>query len=177
MARLLRDLRHPGAPVRRAFILAGALAGALAMTHHTLARAATVPGKVPPVALATLGPPVPPAGRLAAFTARPVHRATPDPVRTRLPGVASWYGPGFDGRETSNGERFSRRAYTCASRGLAFGTRLRVVNAATGAAVIVRVNDRGPFVHGRTLDLSEAAFRAIAPTGQGVCDVRVEVLR
>jgi rare lipoprotein A len=80
-------------------------------------------------------------------------------------GRASWYGPGFHGRRTASGERFNAGAYTAAHRHLPFGTRLRVVNKANGRAVVVRVNDRGPFHGGRILDLSHASARAIGLSG------------
>lgn len=98
-------------------------------------------------------------------------------ARALVGGRASWYGPGFQGRRTASGARFNQYSFTAASRSLAFGTRLIVTNLATGRAVVVVVNDRGPFVYDRTLDLSAAAFAAIAPAGQGVCRVRVEVVR
>ena len=79
--------------------------------------------------------------------------------------VASWYGPGFHGRKTASGERFNTHAYTAAHKSLPFGTRLKVTNVGTGRSVVVRVNDRGPFVRGRELDLSHAAARAIGMSG------------
>lgn len=80
-------------------------------------------------------------------------------------GVASWYGPGFHGRLTANGERFNTNSLTAAHRTLPFGTRVRVTNARSGRSVIVRINDRGPFIKGRVIDLSKAAARAIGITG------------
>lgn len=86
---------------------------------------------------------------------------------------ASFYGSGdgFHGRLTANGERFNAYGRTVAHRWLPFGTRLRVTNQRTGKSVIVRVNDRGPFVSGRTIDMSYAAFASIAPPSQGVAKV------
>lgn len=80
-------------------------------------------------------------------------------------GIASWYGPGFHGRRTASGETFNTHALTAAHRSLPFGTRVTVTNRATGRSVVVRVNDRGPFAHGRVIDLSQAAARAIGITG------------
>jgi rare lipoprotein A len=80
-------------------------------------------------------------------------------------GLASWYGPGLRGHRTANGERFDGGAYTAAHRTLPFGTRLRVTCRRTGRSVVVRVNDRGPFVGGRVIDLSQAASRALGMTG------------
>ena len=79
--------------------------------------------------------------------------------------TASWYGPGFHGRLTASGERFDQNALTAAHRTLSFGTRVRVTNHATGRSVVVRINDRGPFVGNRAIDLSRGAARAIGVTG------------
>jgi rare lipoprotein A len=78
---------------------------------------------------------------------------------------ASWYGPGFDGRRTTSGEVFNERGLTAASRTLPLGSRVRVTDLSTGRSVVVKVNDRGPFVRGRSLDLSEAAARRIGVAG------------
>jgi len=75
---------------------------------------------------------------------------------------ASWYG---SGHRTANGERFVPGGLTAAHRTLPFGTRVRVTNAKTGRSVVVRINDRGPFVHGRSIDLSKGAARAIGMGG------------
>jgi rare lipoprotein A len=80
-------------------------------------------------------------------------------------GGASWYGPGFHGRKTANGERFNTHAMTAAHRSLPFGTRVKVTNHCTGNSVVVRINDRGPFVGGRIIDLSHASARAIGISG------------
>ncbi|MDR7039318.1 rare lipoprotein A (peptidoglycan hydrolase) [Methylobacterium sp. BE186] len=80
-------------------------------------------------------------------------------------GVASWYGPGFQGRRTANGERFNTHALTAAHRTLPFGTKVRVTNRLNGRSVVVRINDRGPFVGGRVIDLSNASARAIGVAG------------
>jgi rare lipoprotein A len=80
-------------------------------------------------------------------------------------GLASWYGPGFQGRRTASGERFNTHSMTAAHRSLPFGTRVRVTNERTGRSVVVRINDRGPFVRGRVIDLSKASARAIGVSG------------
>jgi rare lipoprotein A len=90
-------------------------------------------------------------------------------------GVASFYGASLRGNLTANGERFDPGAFTAAHRTLAFGTCLRVENAANGRSVRVRVNDRGPFVKGRILDVSEAAARALDFVQRGVARVRLFV--
>lgn len=89
---------------------------------------------------------------------------------------ASWYGAECQGLATANGERFDRAALTAAHRSLPFGTVIVVTNPQNGKSVQVRVNDRGPWVAGRHLDLSEAAFAAIAPLNAGVIPVRVELI-
>jgi rare lipoprotein A len=87
-------------------------------------------------------------------------------ARTRSgAGLASWYGPGFHGRRTASGETFNTGALTAAHKSLPFGARVRVVNAKTGRSVVVRINDRGPFIRGRVIDLSKAAARAIGMDG------------
>jgi rare lipoprotein A len=88
-------------------------------------------------------------------------------------GVASFYG-NESGSKTASGQRFNQNAMTCAHRSLPFGTKLRVTHG--GRSVVVTVNDRGPFVHGRVLDLSTAAAREVGITGAGVGHVTAEVL-
>ena len=93
-------------------------------------------------------------------------------------GQASYYGPGFDGRPTASGERFNRRELTAAHRSLPFGTRVRVQNLANGRSVDVRINDRGPFVRHRIIDLSEAAGGRLGlhRQGRGTAPVRITLL-
>ena len=89
--------------------------------------------------------------------------------------VASYYGKELAGRRTASGERFNPSAMTAAHRTLRFGTRVRVTNPRNGRSVVVRINDRGPFVKGRSIDLSSGAARAI---GMGSsAQVRMQVLR
>jgi rare lipoprotein A len=94
----------------------------------------------------------------------------------REEGMASWYGPGFAGRTTANGEVFDPSLLTAAHRTLPFGTRVRVTNLATNRSVEVRINDRGPFKAGRIIDLSRASAERIGLVGSGVSRVRVEVM-
>ena len=91
-------------------------------------------------------------------------------------GVASWYGPGFHGNRTANGEIYDQFELTAAHPSLPLGTRAMVTNLANGRAVEVRINDRGPFVDGRAIDLSYAAARTIGLVGPGTGRVRIEVL-
>lgn len=88
-------------------------------------------------------------------------------------GLASYYGAAFRGHRTASGERFDPDDLTAAHRTLAFGTCLRVENAENGRSVRVRVNDRGPFVKGRVVDVSEAAARALDFIQRGVARVRL----
>jgi rare lipoprotein A len=82
-------------------------------------------------------------------------------------GAASWYGPGFHGKGTANGETFNTNALTAAHKTLPFGTEVRVTNERTGKSVVVRINDRGPYAHGRVIDLSKAAAEAVGIEGVG----------
>jgi len=89
--------------------------------------------------------------------------------------VATYYGQEFAGRRTASGETFNPSAMTAAHRTLPFGTRVRVTNSRSGRSIIVRINDRGPFVKGRAIDLSSGAARAIGMGSTG--NVRMEVIR
>jgi rare lipoprotein A len=91
-------------------------------------------------------------------------------------GQASYYGNEFHGRKTANGERFDQGKLTAAHRTLPFGTRVKVTNTQNGKTVVVRVNDRGPFVKGRIIDLSSSAFKNIASLNAGVVPVRIQVI-
>jgi len=91
-------------------------------------------------------------------------------------GVASWYGPRFHGRRAASGEIFNQHQYTAAHRRLPFGTQVKVTNLDNGKSVLVRINDRGPYVKGRILDLSRAAARELEMTEDGTVRVKLEVL-
>ena len=91
-------------------------------------------------------------------------------------GNASWYGGKFQGRPTANGEIFDTNMFTAAHRTLPFGTRVKVTNLRNGKSTIVRINDRGPFIQGRIIDLSKAAAEAIGMIDTGTAPVRVEVV-
>jgi rare lipoprotein A len=92
-------------------------------------------------------------------------------------GRASWYGAAFQGRRTASGEIFDKEGLTAAHRSLPFGTLLRVTCVDTGGSVVVRVNDRGPFVSDRVIDLSEAAARLIGLLPEGTGEVTCLLLR
>jgi rare lipoprotein A len=92
------------------------------------------------------------------------------PLLTTLSVLTSWYGPGFNGRLTASGERYNQNGLTAAHKTLPFGTRLRVC---FNRCAVVRVTDRGPFIHGREVDLSKGAADAIGLTASGVGRVQV----
>ncbi len=91
-------------------------------------------------------------------------------------GVASWYGPGFHGRRTASGEKYDMYAFTAAHKVLPLGTYVLVTNLENGRQTIVRINDRGPFVKGRIIDLSYAAARALGIHNKGTARVRIQAL-
>ena len=96
--------------------------------------------------------------------------------RYQLSGVASWYGGKFQGRLTANGEVFDTNQLTAAHRTLPFDTIVRVVNLTNERSVVVRINDRGPFVDNRVIDLSRAAADIIELTSAGLAPVRLEIM-
>jgi rare lipoprotein A len=98
------------------------------------------------------------------------------PVRLSVSGMASWYGPGFDGASSASGEVFNQNALTAAHRDLPFGTQVRVTNMDNGMSVVVRINDRGPYSGDRIIDLSRGAAAVIGLVQSGVAPVKLEVL-
>jgi rare lipoprotein A len=116
-----------------------------------------------------------------SFSAACAHRYRFPPsftpaVGTVQTGVASWYGPGYDGNRTSSGERYDMDDLTAAHATFSFGTRVRVTLLSTGRSVVVRINDRFPNHKGRIIDLSRAAARRIGLIGEGTGRVRLEVV-
>jgi len=97
-------------------------------------------------------------------------------IGTVVEGIASWYGPGFNGKKTASGERFDQDALTAAHAYWVFGTRVRVTFLATGKSVVVRINDRFPSHKGRAIDLSRGAAKAIGLIGPGTGQVRLEIV-
>lgn len=90
---------------------------------------------------------------------------------------ASWYGPGFHGRKTANGEIYDQMSFTAAHKSLKFGTLLKITNQKNNKSVVVRINDRGPYIHGRDLDLSKAAALELGMVKRGVAKIKVEEIK
>ncbi|MEO1221423.1 MAG: septal ring lytic transglycosylase RlpA family protein [Pseudomonadota bacterium] len=109
-------------------------------------------------------------------TFEPPLEVEPDVLRDLGTGIASYYGRRFHGRRTANGERFDMNAMTAAHKTLPFGTRVRVTNPRNGNSVTVRINDRGPFIRGRTIDLSRAAAQKIGMIASGHARVELDVV-
>jgi len=105
-----------------------------------------------------------PQGKESAAT-KPVHKEV---------GEASWYGPGFQGQETSNGETFDQKKMTAAHPSLPMGTEAKVTNLENGKKVEVRINDRGPYVENRVIDLSSAAANKLEMKEEGTTQVKIE---
>ena len=95
---------------------------------------------------------------------------------TRQFGVASWYGAEFQGLPTAGGPPFDMNAMTCAHRRLPLGTTIKVTDLLTFRSLVLRVNDRGPYVPGRVLDVSRAAAKYLGFVGTGLAPVRIEIV-
>lgn len=106
-----------------------------------------------------------------------IEKAIEEAYTANLSGGASFYGEEWNGRRTANGEIFNTYELTAAHKSLPFGTKVKVVNKTNGKSVVVRINDRGPFVKGRTIDLSKKAFQSIASIKKGVLkDSEIDIL-
>ena len=92
-------------------------------------------------------------------------------------GIASWYGPGFDGNYTANGEIYDMNGISAAHKTLPFDTVVRVVDLETGRSIVVRINDRGPFIEGRIIDLSKGAAVELGLIERGITRVGLRILR
>jgi rare lipoprotein A len=90
---------------------------------------------------------------------------------------ASWYGPGFNGQKTANGEKYDQMSFTAAHKSLKFGTLLKITNLRNKKTVVVRINDRGPYIDGRDLDLSKASALALGMVKRGVAKIKVEEIQ
>ena len=116
-----------------------------------------------------------PPGQTRTVRLKPKQDASP--LTRIIRGSASWYGPGFYGRQTASGERLRKGTFTAAHRTLPFGTKVRVTNLSNGRAVVVRINDRGPFKRHRVIDLAHGAASELRMMQAGEIPVRLEVLR
>jgi len=159
-----------------ALVLAGGLTGC----HKSRPAYVPPPAAVAPAVVAAESAP----GKPSAAKRGPLAPAAPSarddadaangkPVSTEI-GMASWYGPPYHNRQAADGSVFDQNALTAAHRTLPMGTMVRVTNLATNESVVVKITDRGPFVAGRTLDLSLAAAKAIGVYRAGVAKVKVE---
>jgi len=92
-------------------------------------------------------------------------------------GNASFYAMKYQFRETASGDRFNQLADTAAHKKLPFGTKVKVTNTKNGKSIVVKINDRGPFIKGRIIDLTRSAFSAIGNTDSGVISVTIEVVK
>ena len=107
---------------------------------------------------------------------QPKLKVLPEVVRV-ITGEASWYGPGFYGNRTANGEVYKPGTMTAAHRTLPFGTKVRVTNLWNGRTAVIRINDRGPFIDHRVIDLGHGAASDLGLTASGIAEVKLEVLR
>jgi rare lipoprotein A len=141
----------------------GRMSGALALL--VLAGCGAVPGAVaPPVAEpVVVAPPV-------------LSEPKPAPKGAEIVGVASWYGKWHHGKKTASGAKFDRHALTAAHKSLKLGTKVEVTNLANRQSVVLLINDRGPYVRGRVLDVSEGAAKKLGFHAKGLARVRIRVL-
>ncbi len=124
-----------------------------------------------PAEIRVLSPPAP-----SALLPLPKLNPLPSVVRV-MTGEASWYGPGFYGNRTASGEIYRPGTMTAAHRTLPFGTKVRVTNLWNGRTAVIRINDRGPFIAHRVIDLGHGAASHLGLTASGIAQVKLEVLR
>lgn len=121
-------------------------------------------------------------GLVLVVFVRPAHAPVADSERQPLSpltvwrGTASWYGPGFHGRQTANGEVFDMYAPTAAHPTLPLGSLVRVVHVKSGRSRLVRINDRGPYIEGREIDVSYEVARSLGFDQNGIARLRIELL-
>lgn len=114
-------------------------------------------------------------GLAAILVAAPLHADLAGNLASfRQVGMASWYGPGFHGRRTASGERFDQNRLTAAHRKLPLGSEVKVTNLENGRSITVEINDRGPYIDGRVIDLSKAAAGKLGIIEEGIARVRIE---
>ncbi|WP_284337515.1 septal ring lytic transglycosylase RlpA family protein [Comamonas sp. NoAH] len=145
-----------------------------AVTQSKAAHSTSLSSRAGPESLAKIAPPPVRADKLQdPLDAMHEHLYELEMPEVDQQGIASWYGPGFHGRKTANGERFNQYELTAAHPTYKFGTQLCVRSKSTGQAVVVRVNDRGPFAKNRVIDLSKAAAQELGMLSRGVKAVEI----
>ncbi len=163
-------------PLQCLYGLGGLAALALTAGCHHRPKQVYAP---PPPAYRRTQPARPTTAAAKATPAKPAPSPTPADIKGKPlsveTGLASWYGPPYDKQRGANGEVYDQNAMTAAHRTLPMGTILRVTNLDTGQSAVVKITDRGPFVHGRTLDLSLAAAKQTGVYREGVAKVKIEV--
>ncbi|HKS81455.1 MAG TPA: septal ring lytic transglycosylase RlpA family protein [Candidatus Acidoferrales bacterium] len=154
-----------------AFVLSGC-------SHHPYSPSAPAQTPIPSAEQPSTSPQpsTPPAASPPSGPPSAAERQPPIPGEYEEQGVASWYGVPFNGHRTSNGEIYDMHQLTAAHRTLPFNSIVRVTNLANGMHVDVRINDRGPFVANRVIDLSLAAAQAIQMVGTGTAPVRLDLI-
>jgi len=160
-APVLARVRHRQSWSRRA-ALVGLVAGSALLAWQNPARALSWPASSSK------------AGSPSCFAPPPPGHKPKRPDCVSETGLASWYGGDFHGRPTASGERYDRNAMTAAHPNLPMGAHVRVTHLRTGRTVVVRINDRGPFVRGRIIDLSARAALLLGMRQLGVARVRIE---
>jgi rare lipoprotein A len=174
-------LRRPWLRALPQALLISAMVFSVGCGHKHTAIAPAPPAIAPSAPPASPAPPAPSAAPPPASPATVADSpadadfVSSHPVVYSEEGLASWYGPPYDKRRGANGQIFDKDALTAAHRTLPMNSLIRVTNVSTGQAAILRVTDRGPFVHDRMLDLSLASAKAIGVWRPGVARVRVEV--
>ena len=134
------------------------------------------PPVAPPAPVATTRPAAP-ARRPAPVKVAPAPEPKPEVVRFPQYGVASFYAHKFHGRKTANGERYDMHGISAAHRTLPLGTTVRVVNLKNGRSVECRINDRGPYIDGRVIDMSLGAAKKLGMVHHGLADVMIEIVK
>lgn len=110
------------------------------------------------------------------FSSRTIEKPVSDAIGFKEVGFASYYSDEFIGKRTSSGEYYNPQEFTAAHRTLPFGTKIRVTNLENGKQAVVRVNDRGPFIDGRIIDLSKSAAKFLGFLEKGIVKVQIEVI-
>ncbi|MFZ3332342.1 MAG: septal ring lytic transglycosylase RlpA family protein [Candidatus Acidiferrales bacterium] len=163
--------RERSGTIRLALLLIFVAVAVAGCAHHNVATHPPATTPAPQPGSSSTNPPSPPSGAPPAIERQPAI-----PGEYLEEGVASWYGIPFNGHRTSNGEIYDMHQFTAAHRTLPFNCVVRVTNLDNGKQTEVRINDRGPFVANRVIDLSLSAAQAIEMVGPGTAHVRLEIL-